>query len=243
MLHCSEASPLLQRTGKKDFCNRFISKWVWHINLGHTCTIRSHWSFVCSSIFIPYTSVHLLPKPDNPLSLWTVANFSLSYRITISKLMWELIMTHPSPFTWALICTKCNIRTLGCNMLIWAAAWVQMACLKLAPSPDSALWFERKLISSPSSWMLHWPCLVLVGALSAASAEMVGGQPHGGLLEAAWVGLLLLRWVCMECNKQHLSYSHTAASCHISDLFSQKKRKIRRKENSSQQPFRVLFLL
>ena len=130
--------------------------------------------------------------------------------------------------------------TLGCNVLIWVAAWVQMACLKLAPSPASALWFERKLISSPSSWMLHWPCLVLVGALSAASAEMVGGQPHGGLSEAAWVGLLLLWWVCMECNKQHLSHSHTSASHHILDLFSWKKRKIGRKEISSQRPFRAL---
>ena len=44
----------------------------------------------------------------------------------------------------------------------------------------------------------------------------------------------------MECDKQCLSHSHTAASCHILNLFSQKKRKIGRKEISSQQPFRAL---
>ena len=43
----------------------------------------------------------------------------------------------------------------------------------------------------------------------------------------------------MECDKQRLSHSHTAASRHISDLFSWKKRKIGRKEDSSQRPFRA----
>ena len=109
-LHHSEASLLLQRTGKWDFSNRFISKWVQHINLGCTCMIRSHWFLVCRSIFIPFTSVHLLLRPDNPLSQWTIVNFSLSYWIIISKSMWEVIMTHPSPSTWALSCTKCDIR-------------------------------------------------------------------------------------------------------------------------------------
>ena len=74
--------------------------------------------------------------------------------------------------------------------------------------------------------MLHWLCLVSVGALSAASAEMVYGQPCGGLLEAPWVGLLLLQQAFMGCDKQCLSQSHIVTSCHILDLFPQKKIKI-----------------
>ena len=94
-----------------------------------------------------------------------------------------------------------------------------MACLKLTPSPASALWFERKSISSLSSWMLHRLCLVSVGAVSCLGWD----GPCGGLSEAAWVGLLLLQQVCMGCDKQ-LTQSHCSLMSHFGPFLSEEKK-------------------
>ena len=83
---------------------------------------------------------------------------------------------------------------------IWVAAWLQVSCLKEAPSPASALWPERKLIRQLSLSTVHCPCFGTgaVVDLMAASPPPTGvcWQPHWGLLYSDWLFLLLLR-VCI----------------------------------------------
>ena len=86
---------------------------------------------------------------------------------------------------------------------------------KVSPIPCLCLVVGEKVNQLSLLLNLHWPCLVSVCALSAASAEMVCGWPHREPSEAAWVALLLLWQVCMGYNKQCLSHSHIAASPHF----------------------------